>query len=110
MKRTRTAAVLAVTILAAPLAGCVTPSAVASANGTAAMPVEPTDDASYLAFPRNMSEFPALTVDIARFDPDAPYQRPWLLQTARNLIGDAYRRRDRERGAARSRRHSPTER
>ncbi|MBS1908216.1 MAG: hypothetical protein JST33_17010 [Actinobacteria bacterium] len=114
MKRTRTAAVLAVTILTAPLAGCSTPSAVASANGTAAMPdlpekdiahwvmpldeysaaslvhlvnyaenrrmetclskegfswpipVEPTDDTSYLVFPRNMSAFPALTVDIAK--------------------------------------------
>ena len=32
-----------------------------------------------------------------RFDPRDPYRRPWLLQTARNLVGDAYRRRDRER-------------
>jgi hypothetical protein len=30
------------------------------------IPVEPTDDASYLAFPKNMSSFPALTVEIAR--------------------------------------------
>ncbi len=32
-----------------------------------------------------------------RFDAREPYRRPWLLQTARNLVGDAYRRRDRER-------------
>ncbi len=32
-----------------------------------------------------------------RFDPDAPFRLPWLLQTARNLIGDSYRRRGRER-------------
>lgn len=32
-----------------------------------------------------------------RFDEHAPYRRPWLLQTARNLVGDAYRKRDRER-------------
>ncbi|MBD3943122.1 sigma-70 family RNA polymerase sigma factor [Microbacterium sp. NEAU-LLC] len=32
-----------------------------------------------------------------RFDPTAPYRRPWLLQTARNLVGDTYRRRDTER-------------
>ena len=32
-----------------------------------------------------------------RFDPAQPYRRPWLLQTARNLVGDAYRKRDRER-------------
>lgn len=32
-----------------------------------------------------------------RFDPEQPYRRPWLLQTARNLVGDAYRKRDRER-------------
>lgn len=30
------------------------------------IPVEPTDDASYLAFPKNLSSFPALTVDVAR--------------------------------------------
>ncbi|MFD6697651.1 MULTISPECIES: hypothetical protein [unclassified Microbacterium] len=30
------------------------------------IPVEPTDDASYLAFPKNMSAFPELTVEIAR--------------------------------------------
>lgn len=32
-----------------------------------------------------------------RFDPAQPPGRGWLLQTARNLVGDAYRRRDRER-------------
>ncbi|MFD6697652.1 MULTISPECIES: RNA polymerase sigma factor [unclassified Microbacterium] len=32
-----------------------------------------------------------------RFDEREPYRRPWLLQTARNLVGDAYRKRDRER-------------
>lgn len=32
-----------------------------------------------------------------RYDPGAPFSRPWLLQTARNLVGDSYRRRDRER-------------
>lgn len=36
-----------------------------------------------------------------RFDPAAPYRRPWLLQTARNLVGDAYRKRDRERAGLR---------
>lgn len=30
------------------------------------IPAEPTDDASYLAYPRNMSSFPALTVQIAK--------------------------------------------
>ncbi|WP_292720742.1 hypothetical protein [Microbacterium sp. 13-71-7] len=30
------------------------------------IPVEPTDDASYLTFPRNLSAFPALTVEIAK--------------------------------------------
>jgi RNA polymerase sigma factor (sigma-70 family) len=37
-----------------------------------------------------------------RFDPAEPYRRPWLLQTARNLVGDAYRRRDREREGIRN--------
>lgn len=32
-----------------------------------------------------------------RFEPAQPYRRPWLLQTARNVVGDAYRKRDRER-------------
>lgn len=32
-----------------------------------------------------------------RFDQAEPYRRPWLLQTARNLVGDSYRKRDRER-------------
>ena len=32
-----------------------------------------------------------------RFDPAAPFELPWLLQTARNLVGTSYRRRDRER-------------
>lgn len=32
-----------------------------------------------------------------RYDHAAPFRRPWLLQTARNLVGDSYRRRDRER-------------
>ncbi len=36
-----------------------------------------------------------------RFDPIEPYRRPWLLQTARNLVGDAYRKRDRERAGLR---------
>lgn len=122
MKRTRTAAVLAVTILAAPLAGCATPSAVASGTMSTSettsasetmpdlpekdiahwvmpmdqftvpaldhlsnyalnrqmetcmtgegftwpIPIEPTDDASYLAYPKNPSSFPALTVEIAK--------------------------------------------
>ncbi len=114
MKRIRTAAVLAVTILAVPLAGCSTPSAVAPAGHSASVsdlpekdianwvmpmdpystatlenlsnyaenrrmetclsregfswpiPAEPTDDASYLAFPKNKSNFPVLTVDVAR--------------------------------------------
>ncbi|WP_324012973.1 sigma-70 family RNA polymerase sigma factor [Microbacterium sp. JZ37] len=34
-----------------------------------------------------------------RFDPAAPFELPWLLRTARNRIGDAYRKRDRERAA-----------
>lgn len=34
-----------------------------------------------------------------RFDPAAPFELPWLLRTARNRIGDSYRRRDRERAA-----------
>lgn len=32
-----------------------------------------------------------------RYDAATPFRRPWLLQTARNLVGDSYRRRDRER-------------
>ncbi|WP_417561903.1 RNA polymerase sigma factor [Microbacterium sp.] len=32
-----------------------------------------------------------------KFDPAAPVGLPWLLQTARNLVGNVYRRRDRER-------------
>lgn len=32
-----------------------------------------------------------------RFDPSAPFGRAWLLRTARNLVGDSYRKRDRER-------------
>jgi RNA polymerase sigma factor (sigma-70 family) len=32
-----------------------------------------------------------------RFDPALPFRLPWLLQTARNIIGDSYRRRSRER-------------
>jgi len=113
MKRTRTAAVLAVTILAAPLAACSTPSAVSAGHSASAsdlpdkdiaswvmpldpfstatlanlsnyaenrrmetclsnegfswpIPVEPTDEASYLAFPKNKSNFPVLTVEIAK--------------------------------------------
>lgn len=43
-----------------------------------------------------------LTMDVfeiawRRFDPRDPYRLAWLLQTARNVVGDAYRRRDRER-------------
>jgi len=30
------------------------------------IPIEPTDDASYFAFPKNTSSFPALTVEIAQ--------------------------------------------
>ena len=37
-----------------------------------------------------------------RYDPAAPFRRPWLLQTARNLVGDSYRRRDREREGMRT--------
>lgn len=37
-----------------------------------------------------------------RFDPAAPFRRPWLLQTARNLVGDFYRKRDRERDGIRN--------
>ena len=37
-----------------------------------------------------------------RYDPAAPFRRPWLLQTARNLVGDSYRRRDREREGVRT--------
>lgn len=37
-----------------------------------------------------------------KFDPAEPYGRPWLLQTARNLVGDSYRRRDREREGIRN--------
>jgi thymidylate synthase len=114
MKDTRTAAVLAVAILATSLAGCSTPTADPSVGASTAVsnspakdithwampmdeystailvdltsyaenrrietcltedgfswpiPVEPTDDASFLAFPRNMSSFPALTVEIAK--------------------------------------------
>lgn len=43
-----------------------------------------------------------LTMDVfeiawRRFDPRDPFRLAWLLQTARNVVGDAYRRRDRER-------------
>jgi len=37
-----------------------------------------------------------------RYDPAAPFRRPWLLQTARNVVGDSYRRRDREREGVRT--------
>lgn len=37
-----------------------------------------------------------------RYDPARPFGRPWLLQTARNLVGDSYRRRDREREGVRT--------
>ena len=37
-----------------------------------------------------------------RYDPTAPFRRPWLLQTARNVVGDSYRRRDREREGMRT--------
>ena len=37
-----------------------------------------------------------------RYEPAAPFRRPWLLQTARNLLGDSYRRRDREREGMRT--------
>ncbi|MCK6065726.1 MULTISPECIES: RNA polymerase sigma factor [Microbacterium] len=37
-----------------------------------------------------------------RYDRAAPFRRPWLLQTARNLVGDSYRRRDREREGMRT--------
>ena len=37
-----------------------------------------------------------------RYDPAAPFRRPWLLQTARNLVGDSYRCRDREREGIRT--------
>ena len=37
-----------------------------------------------------------------RYDPAAPFRRPWLLQTARNLVGDSYRRRAREREGLRT--------
>ncbi|WP_166878028.1 RNA polymerase sigma factor [Salinibacterium sp. ZJ450] len=32
-----------------------------------------------------------------RFDPQHPFGLPWLLRTAHNIVGDSYRRRDRER-------------
>jgi RNA polymerase sigma factor (sigma-70 family) len=32
-----------------------------------------------------------------RFDPKQPFGLPWLLRTAHNIVGDFYRRRDRER-------------
>ena len=32
-----------------------------------------------------------------RFDPKHPFGLPWLLRTAHNIVGDSYRRRDRER-------------
>lgn len=59
MKRTRTAAVLAVTILAAPLAGCSTPSAVASGtmrtseatSASEAMPGLPEKDLAHWVMP-----------------------------------------------------------
>lgn len=37
-----------------------------------------------------------------RYDTSEPLGRPWLLQTARNLVGDSYRRRDREREGLRA--------
>lgn len=37
-----------------------------------------------------------------RYDPAVPFRRAWLLQTARNLVGDSYRRRDREREGMRT--------
>lgn len=33
----------------------------------------------------------------SKFDPTDPFGLPWLYQTARNLLGNAYRKRDRER-------------
>ncbi len=32
-----------------------------------------------------------------KFDPECPFGLPWFYQTARNLLGNAYRRRDRQR-------------